>query len=116
MMILGLYYFSQRLYTRHSVTIFASMVILVILIPLTVNYQLSVAVLLPFIYICVTAGIAELLNQWFSYFPRNPWARNFGISLLVIAIGITCFYHLQRFYVAWPNTPETKSSYTIFRE
>lgn len=116
MMLLGAYYLAQRIKSRHSVIIFASTITFLLLVPLSDAYQLSATILLPFVYIFVVAGIVELLNQWFTYFPRNPWVRNFGVVLIVVAIGFASFYHLQRYYVAWPNATDTKNSYTVITQ
>ena len=113
MFALGLYYYAVRLPKRRSVIIFACMLILFLIIPLSDNYQLAIAALLPFIFLCIMGGVVELLNQWFSYFPRNPWARNVGVALVVAAIGFSSFYHLQRYFIAWPNAPATKSVYVV---
>lgn len=111
MFALGLYYYATRWRHRRSMMLFSSTLILLLLVPLTKVYQLSSAVLLPVVFIFVISGIVEFTNQWLSYFPRNPWARTVGISLVVAAIGLTSFYHLQRYFIAWPQAPVTISSY-----
>lgn len=113
MFAMGIYHFSARLNCRRSMIILTSFVTMILLVPLAPVYQLSSTVLLPLVYVFVISGIVELLNQWFSYFPRNPWARNFGVAILAIAIGFSCFYHLERYYIAWANAPETKSVYVV---
>lgn len=113
MFLLGIYYFAVRIKTRRSIILFASLICLLILVPLAPFYQLNATILMSFVYLCVVSGIVELLNQWFSYFPRNPWARNFGVAMIVVAIGFASFYHLERYFIAWPNTPETKSVYVV---
>ncbi len=113
MFLLGFYYFAKRIKNRRSVILFSSLAILFALVPLSPFYQLNMSIMLSLIYIFVIAGVVELLNQWYSFFPRNPWARNTGVVLVVLAIGFSSFYNLSRYYIAWPNTPETKSSYTI---
>lgn len=113
MFALGLYYYAVRRNNRRSIVLFASMALMLILVPLSPAYQLSATIFVSFVYICVISGIVELLHQWFTYFPRNPWARNFGVAMLVVAIGFASFYHLERYFIAWPNTPETKSVYVV---
>jgi hypothetical protein len=113
MFALGLYYFATRHNNRRSVILFVSMALLLLLVPLTPLYQLNATIFVAFVYICIISGIVELLNQWFVYFPRNPWARNFGVALLVVAIGFASFYHLERYFIAWPNTPETQAVYVV---
>ena len=113
MFILGLYYYAVRFTNRRSLILFGSFALLLIVIPLSPIYILSATILMPLIYICIISGIVELLKQWFSYFPRNPLARSVGVALVVVAIGFTSFYHLQRYFIAWPNTPDTKNVYVV---
>lgn len=68
----------------------------------------GLTVLLPFIYLIVAAGISMLLKQWFTVFPRNPFARSLGVSLLISALCLCLFYQGSRYFIAWPNAPETK--------
>lgn len=75
--------------------------------------QDTLALLLPMLYILATAGFTLMLQQWFTVFPRNPLARNIGIGLIVMVLGFTALYHLRRYFVAWPNTPETKQVYSV---
>jgi hypothetical protein len=113
MFLLGIYYYFSRLPKRRSVIIFASFIILLLVIPLSNTYQIAATVLLPLVYICIIAGIVEILNQWFLYFPRNPLARNIGVALIVVAIGFSSFYHLQSYFIAWPGSPQTKAVYML---
>lgn len=113
MFILGIYYYAVRATNRRSVILFFSFVSLLVIIPLSPAYMLSATILMPLIYICIISGIVELLKQWFSYFPRNPLARSVGVGLVVVAIGFTSFYHLERYFIAWPNTPDTKNAYVV---
>ncbi len=113
MFILGLYFYATRITNRRSLILFFSFLLLLLVIPLSPIYILSATILMPLIYICVISGIVELLKQWFSYFPRNPLARSVGVGLVVVAIGFTSFYHLERYFIAWPNTPDTKNVYVV---
>jgi hypothetical protein len=113
MFILGIYYYAQRLTNRRTLILFGSLFLLLFVIPLSGGYLLNATILMPLIYICIITGIVELLKQWFSYFPRNPLARGLGVAFVVIAIGFTSFYHLQRYFIAWPNTPDTKAVYVV---
>lgn len=112
MFILGIYYFIRRLPKRRSLIFLGSFIILLFVLALSPDYQLGAPLLLPFIYIAIITGIVELLNRWFAYFPRNPLARNIGVALVVIAIGFSSYYHLQNYFLAWPNSPETKAVYS----
>jgi len=113
MFVLGMYYSFQRKTNIKTITLFSSMLLLLVIIPFSPNYSMDTVILLPFVYIGIITGIVELVNQWFTYFPRNPLARNIGISLLVFSISLTCAYHLENYFVAWPNDPDTKSVYVV---
>ncbi len=69
------------------------------------------AILIPFIYIICVAGLTYMLNEWFVVFPRNPIARTAGASLITVAVVMTSFYGVTRYYIAWPNSPDTKNSF-----
>lgn len=64
---------------------------------------------LPFVYLVMAGGVALMLQQWFTVFPRNPFARTVGTTLIIIAVMASCFYQLNHYFVAWPNAPETKA-------
>ena len=113
MLLLGLFYFVKRLPRRSSLIFLSSFILLLLVLPLNPNYQLMAAIILPFIYIAIASGIVELLNRWFEYFPRNPLVRNVGVTILVVAIGFVCYFHLQKYYIAWPNSAETKAVYMV---
>lgn len=68
--------------------------------------------LLPIVYILAVAGIALLLQRWFTVFPHNPVARTLGVVLVSIAIILSSYYHLSRYFTAWPNVPATKAVFS----
>lgn len=72
----------------------------------------AIVFLLPFAYSVVAAGIEYLLDIWFSVFPRNPLARSFGTLILTTAVLFSSYYQLTRFFVVWPQVPETRAVYT----
>jgi hypothetical protein len=72
---------------------------------------ITVALLLPLIYIVVANGITNMLQYWFTVFPRNPFARNVGVFLLSIVILFAAGYHTKRYFIAWPNAPATKQAF-----
>ncbi len=72
----------------------------------------SIAILLPLIYILASQGLSFLLVRWFSVFPRNPLARAIGLGLLSSAIALTMAYHLTRYFIAWPQSPATRAVFT----
>ena len=78
---------------------------------LVVLGAVPIYLLLPLVYIFAASGIALLLQQWFTVFPRNPFARNFAVVWMIILLVIVAGYHVRRSYLAWPNAPATKQAY-----
>jgi hypothetical protein len=113
MFLLGIYYFVRRLPKRSSLIFLISFVTLLIILPVNPQYMLASAILLPLVYLAVISGIAELLGHWFIFFPRNPMIRNLGVALVTIVIGLSCYYHLSNYYIAWPNSAATKTTYVL---
>jgi len=72
----------------------------------------SVAVLLPSLYLVVTLGIIYMLDLWYSVFPNNPIARTVGMTMLTLAVIFACTYQLRRYFVAWPNSPTTAAVFS----
>ncbi|MBP9761737.1 glycosyltransferase family 39 protein [Candidatus Saccharibacteria bacterium] len=75
--------------------------------------SVTVALLVPFIYLIIAGGLHLLYEEWRQVFPRNPFANVLGGALIVLVASFSIFYHLRAYYTAWPNTPETKAAYTI---
>jgi hypothetical protein len=74
---------------------------------------INIAVLLPLIYMFVGGGISFLLIQWFKVFPRNPFARGFGLVVVGSLVILISFYHLSRYFIAWPLNPATKEAFSV---
>lgn len=111
MSVLGLYV----LFTVHrkldKKTIFIG-VFIVGLILIGITSPISVSIFVPVIYILATSGIGLMLQQWFTVFPKNPFARSVGLSLIILVISGTVYYNAIHYFKAWPNAPETKKVFT----
>lgn len=76
---------------------------------------LAVVFLLPFAFSVIAAGIEYLLDEWYAVFPRNPLARSFGLIIITSTILFSTYYQLTRFFVVWPQAPETRATYNQSR-
>ncbi len=83
------------------------------IISISLGGPVSYTLFVPFVYLIVTVGIADMLERWLEVFPRNPFARNLGIVLMAGVVGLTVYYQLTHYFVAWPNTPETKDTFSV---
>lgn len=109
--LLGVYWYVSRRGLDRARVLLAGTILSFVLIAL--YGPPAEAIALPFIYLAAAAGVTVLLRRWFTVFPRNPLARGIGIGLLVITVGMIAFYHTQKYFVAWPNTPATKAAFSI---
>jgi hypothetical protein len=73
----------------------------------------TLSLLVPFVYLVMATGLAFLLGEWLSVFPRNPLARGLGLGIVVIAVLLSCSYQLNRYFIAWPHMPATKAVYSL---
>lgn len=102
---IGIYSYSSGLYPVRWRVLAGLSLISVILISL--GGLVSISLILPLVYIFTANGLALLLQQWFTVFPRNPFARSVGIIVVLIVVAAICGYHLTRYYLAWPHAPAT---------
>ncbi len=77
-----------------------------------VSGQTSLPLLLPIMYILAISGVTLMLQQWLTVFPRNPLARSLGRGLITIIVILAAFFHINHYYVAWPNSPDTKAAFS----
>lgn len=73
----------------------------------------SIIILLPFLYVLISAGIALLLQQWLTVFPRNPLAGLIGTVLVSLTVALSIYYNVNHYFIAWPNNPDTKKSFVV---
>lgn len=109
MVLLGLYAYYFQLHLTRTRMFIAGLGATVVLV--TFGGPPYLAYLLPVIYILVTAGVALLLQQWFTVFPKNPLVRSLGVMIIITAIALTSFYHIQRYFVAWAGNPNTRNTF-----
>ncbi|MCA9333223.1 hypothetical protein KDA00_05125 [Candidatus Saccharibacteria bacterium] len=104
-----LYAIKKRLYSKYKF-IFASILLGVMLVGL--NGQSFAIYTFPGIMILVAIGLAWIIQQWFTVFPKNPVAKFVGICLIFIVVLFSSAYNTYRYFIAWPHMDSTKSSYT----
>lgn len=71
------------------------------------NGFIALTIALPLFFIVISAGLALLLQQWFTVFPRNPLARSVGVAMIIMVIALAGYYNLRHYFVAWPRAAET---------
>jgi len=75
----------------------------------SIGGPVSLVILLPFVYLLAVEGLRWLLDIWLSIFPRNPFARGFGVGVVVCMLLAIGFYQTSKYYLAWGQAPETQA-------
>lgn len=108
--LLGAYsYYVNRSLERTKVLFLGAL--LAILLGTLGQVRLGVAVFLPYAFMLMAAGVSYLLDVWHDVFPNNPIARTFAFVIVTLIITTSSIYQLKKFFVVWPNTPETSETY-----
>lgn len=72
---------------------------------------IGISLIIPIIYVVAVGGLAYVTHFWMRTFPRNPIARAFGVCVVAAVVGLSCYYNLLQYFVAWPHNPETTYVY-----
>lgn len=109
MFVLGVFVFYHfRLLDRVRATV----AIIIISCGLAIfNGFLVLTIGLPLFFIVIASGLALLLQQWFTVFPRNPLARSVGVAMVVGIIALAGYYNIRHYFIAWPRAAETLQVY-----
>lgn len=104
MLALGLYHLDQEVSRSlaHFVLYGLGALLLLTSLDPSANYD---AILIPFVYTLVAAGVVMLFSQWYEIFPRNPVARMTAFLPTVILLASVMAYHHQRYFQAWAGAP-----------
>lgn len=84
---------------------------LIVLFIMGLKPSTDYALLIVPCFLLVSAGLTVLFSEWYKLFPRNPYARSFGLIPVVIFLSFIVIYHYQRYFTAWANAPQTYHAY-----
>lgn len=110
MLFLGGYVFIK--YVNLQRVKLAALMLFVSIALISLGGNVTISLLLPFMYIIVAAGIGFLFDRWFKVFPRNPIAHWLALVLVSLAVVTACSYQLRHYYIAWPRNSETRAIFT----
>ena len=110
--LLGIYYIVRNAPARRTFLLGSAVIGLVLS---SLGGTVSLAALVPILYLCIANGIDNLLGLWLSVFPRNPVARITGVTVVCIMIFFSILYQVRTYYVAWPHAPDTKQTFNHLR-
>jgi hypothetical protein len=110
--LLGIYYIVRNAPARRTFLLGSAVIGLLLA---SLGGSVSIAPLVPILYLCIANGIDNLLGQWLSVFPRNPVVRIAGIAVVCIMIFFSVLYQVRTYYVAWPHAPATRQTFNHLR-
>lgn len=109
MLVVGFYNYYLRFKLPRTQFLLWISVLLIVLIAVL---NIPTVTLLPIVYLLIAAGIALLLQQWLTVFPRNPLARNSGFALLLVAVLMSSWFQISRYFIAWRLNSTTQTIYS----
>lgn len=71
----------------------------------------GLSLLLPFMFVVISEGIAYLLTEWFRVFPKNPVPRSVGLALITTVVVVSCIFQLASYFIAWPSTDAARAHF-----
>jgi hypothetical protein len=110
MFLLGVYFYIRHFRNSRAQMLFTFFIIGSLLVGL--NGAAAMSFLVPLAYMFIATGISYFLRLWQKTFPRNPIARGTAIGLILAAVILVAIFHTLGYFVAWPNSPDTKATLT----
>lgn len=96
----------------HSVRSYLLLIWAAILIPIIGFNPNNLTVLFVPTMVCIGVGIHVIIRYWYKLFPRNPYARIFGlVPLVVLVVGIVQFNY-QRYFYGMLYSPQVVQAYS----
>jgi hypothetical protein len=108
--ILGAYVFYKHFKLART-KLFIVLALLGSVVIAVTNGATPLITLVPFVYMVVALGASRFIGMWLDVFPRNPIARGLGIGLFSVVLGVTSFYNLRSYFVAWPQATVTRNEF-----
>jgi hypothetical protein len=109
--VFGIYsiYKSHRLAEPRNVFIYG---VLACVVLIAIGGPVTIAILLPVIYIIIIVGLLYLWSLWMSVFPKNPIALTIGLAFIAVLLAVSCNYQLRRYFIAWQDSPTTSQVFS----
>ena len=105
----GIWFYAQHYRAVRTRILLSYSIVGLILVSLGGSVGLSL--LVPLLYVIGATGLAYLLHEWLAVFPVNPIARRLGITLIALAVAVSCIYNLRAYFVAWPHDRATLTTF-----
>lgn len=106
--LIGIYRFFKVKYTAKSYVVALWTIILIPCVLVNPSYYYM---LLPVCIITVAMGVSSLIDTWYKMFPRNPYARVFGLLTLSVMVFGLMSTGVMRYTTGYKYMPELVYSF-----
>jgi hypothetical protein len=108
---LGAYYYVYRERTTRSLLLAGTLTGGIVLA--SVGGSVSIACIVPVLYLLVASGLHHFVTEWLTVFPRNPIARGTGLAIVCAMLFFSMFYQMRSYFIAWPHNTQTREVFTV---
>ena len=96
----------------HSVRSYVLLLWIAVLTPVIGLNPTALNILFVPVILFGAIGMQSLFRYWYDLFPRNPYARVFGLLPLVLLVGSVAALNYQRYFTGMAYTKSTVSLYS----
>lgn len=111
LLILGIYSYITIGKLQRARILFITLFFSLVAVAISGNLS-NLSLIIPTLYVFISGGITYLLKEWYTVFPKNPIARSVGTTTVTVLVVLICFYHVNRYFIAWPLNTQTRGAFT----
>lgn len=97
----------------HSVRSYVLLLWLAVLIPVIGLNPTHLNVLFVPLMLLGAIGMQSLFRYWYDLFPRNPYARVFGLLPILLLIAAIIGFNYQRYFIGVAYAPSSVQQYNV---
>ncbi|MDO4902166.1 MAG: glycosyltransferase family 39 protein [bacterium] len=105
---IGIFFTLQSRHTPKSYLLYIWLMIL--LVACMINPDFTVILFVP-ILLLTSTGIYSLIQTWYTIFPKNPYARVFGLIPISVFLGGFLLANLDNFRLNYLHSPEVSAKF-----
>lgn len=101
----------RALIDNYATRTYALLIWSVIIIPVIAFHADHIVGLYVPAMLFMAIGIETLIREWYSLFPRNPYARLTGLLPLIVLIAGVWYYNYTTYFIGYRHSPEASMIY-----
>lgn len=102
---------SRFFLVKHTARSYITWLWLLMLLPLLLLVPDNAPAILPLVILLTAMGITALIAEWYKLFPRNPYARIFGLLPLGLIVAGLSIAGISRYTNAYNYTPSIANQF-----